>query len=117
MSVPTAHENLGNKRLISHLNGGYGNANVRNTPPLTFGSHRSKLVEQIHGLTLTSTTTVRDFVTEHDEIATQVGAVVAGAVAEPARYEGDIATVTVSIAATDVWSVVHQHMLIVERRG
>jgi hypothetical protein len=78
---------------------------------------KRKLAEQIYGLTLTSNTTVRDFVTENDEIATQVDAVVAGAVAEPARYEGDIATVTVSIAATDVWSVVHQHMLIVERRG
>ena len=78
---------------------------------------KRRLVEQIYGLTLTSTTTVRDFVTEHDEIATQVDAVVTGAVVEPAQYQGDIATVSVSIAAADVWSVVHQHMLIVERRG
>ena len=42
-----SYENLEKKRLISHLNGGYGNANVRNTPPLAFGSHRSKLVERI----------------------------------------------------------------------
>jgi hypothetical protein len=42
-----SYENLSNKRLISHLNGGYGASNVRNTPPLAFGSHRSKLVQQI----------------------------------------------------------------------
>ena len=42
-----SYENLSNKRLISHLNGGYGASNVRNTPPLAFGSHRSKLVRQI----------------------------------------------------------------------
>ena len=42
-----SYENLSNKRLISHLNGGYGNANVRNTPPLAFGSHRSKMVRRI----------------------------------------------------------------------
>jgi hypothetical protein len=42
-----SYENLADKRLISHLNGGYGASNVRNTPPLAFGSHRSKLVQQI----------------------------------------------------------------------
>jgi len=42
-----SYENLSNKRLINHLNGGYGASNVRNTPPLAFGSHRSKLVERI----------------------------------------------------------------------
>ncbi len=42
-----SYENLAEKRLISHLNGGYGASNVRNTPPLAFGSHRSKLIQQI----------------------------------------------------------------------
>ena len=42
-----SYENLSNKRLISHLNGGYGASNVRDTPPLAFGSHRSRLVERI----------------------------------------------------------------------
>jgi len=42
-----SYENLINKQLISHLNGGPGDANVRETPPLAFGSHRSKLVERI----------------------------------------------------------------------
>lgn len=78
---------------------------------------KRKLVEQVYGLSISSTTTVRDFVTENDEIATQVDAMLAGAVVDRAIFEGDIATVKVSLAATSVWTVVHQHMLIVERRG
>ena len=42
-----SYENLINKRLISNLNGGPGAANVRDTPPLAFGSHRSKMVERM----------------------------------------------------------------------
>jgi len=42
-----SYVNLIDKRLIRHLNGGYGASNVRNTPPLAFGSHRSKLIERI----------------------------------------------------------------------
>ncbi len=76
-----------------------------------------KLAEQVYGLEIRSATTVRDFVTEYDEIATQVTAVLRGAVADSASFEGEIATVRVSIPAADVWSVVHQHMVIVDRRG
>ena len=42
-----SYENLIEKKLVSQLNGGYGAAYVRATPPLAFGSHRSKLVERI----------------------------------------------------------------------
>ena len=76
-----------------------------------------KLAEQIYGLTISSNTTVRDFVTEYDEIATQVQGVLTGAVAEEPVFSGDVARVTVSLPAAKVWSVVHQHMLIIERRG
>ena len=75
-----------------------------------------KLAEQVYGLEIRSATTVRDFVTEHDEIATQVEAVLRGAVADSATFEGQIATVRVSIPAADVWSVVHQHIVIINRR-
>ena len=78
---------------------------------------KRKLAERIHGLQISSTTSVRDFVTEYDEIAAQVDAVLANAVASAPAYEADVATVTVSIPAADVWTVVHQHMLIVQRRG
>jgi len=42
-----SYENLFKKDLISYLAGGFGSANVPAEPPLTFGSHRSKLVERI----------------------------------------------------------------------
>jgi hypothetical protein len=76
-----------------------------------------KLAEQINGLRIQSATTVRDFVTQHDEIATQVQAVLAGAVVDSPEYGGDIARVKVSLPASEVWSVIHQHMVIVKRRG
>ncbi len=76
-----------------------------------------KIAEQINGLRIQSGTTVRDFVTQHDEIATQVQAVLAGAVVDPPEYGGDIARVKVSLPASEVWSVIHQHMVIVKRRG
>ncbi|UCE61083.1 MAG: hypothetical protein JSU63_04900 [Phycisphaerales bacterium] len=78
---------------------------------------KRKLVEQVYGLQISSNTSVRDFVTEYDEISAQVSAVLANAVAGAASFEGGVATVTVSLPAADVWTVVHQHMLIIERRG
>jgi hypothetical protein len=42
-----SYENLMKKRLVSFLEGGFGSANVPAEPPLTFGSHRSRLVERI----------------------------------------------------------------------
>ena len=76
-----------------------------------------KLAEQIYGLQIQSGTTVRDFVTQHDEINTQVQAVLAGAITGEPRFESDTAVVTVSLPAADVWRVVHSHMTIVQRRG
>ena len=42
-----SYENFIDKGLVSHLNDGYGSANVAPELPLTFGSHRSRLVERI----------------------------------------------------------------------
>ena len=42
-----SYENLTNKGLVSFLYGCIGEANIPAEPPLTFGSHRSKLVERI----------------------------------------------------------------------
>jgi len=75
-----------------------------------------KLLEQIEGLQIKSGTTVKDFVTEHDEIRTQVQGVIAGAVEDDPKWDGDIVSIRVSIPASEVWSVVHQEMKIVERR-
>lgn len=76
-----------------------------------------KLVERVYGLSISSTTTVRDFIAENDDIVTQVDAVLTGAVSGQATFDGDVATVKVSLAAASVWSVVHSQILIVERRG
>ncbi len=76
-----------------------------------------KLSEQIYGLQISSSTTVRDFVTEYDEISAQVQAVLSGAVADAPSFAGDVAEVTVSLPAAEVWAVVHQHELIIQRRG
>jgi hypothetical protein len=76
-----------------------------------------KLGEQVYGLNVESTTTVADFVTQNDQIRTQMDAVIRGAVTDPASFEADVATVRASIPAADVWSVVHEQMTIVKRRG
>jgi len=76
-----------------------------------------KLAEQINGLRIDSSTLVRDFVTQSDEIQAQVNAVLAGAVAEPPSIEGGVARVRVSIPAAQVWHVLNQEMLIRQRGG
>jgi len=75
-----------------------------------------KLSEQVYGLEISSGTLVRDFVTQHDEIRTQVDAILVGATSGEPRFESDMATVTVSLPAADVWRVVHSEITIVQRR-
>ena len=43
-----SYDTLKRKGLVSYLQGGFGSANLPAEPPLTFGSHRSKMVEMIH---------------------------------------------------------------------
>lgn len=77
---------------------------------------KRKLAEQVKGLRIDSDTLVRDFVTEYDEIHSQVDAVLIGAVVERTIWGEGMAEVTVSLPARDVWTVIHSHMIIVERR-
>ncbi len=42
-----SYENLCQKNLVSLLQGGYGSANLPAEPPMTFGSHQSKMVDRI----------------------------------------------------------------------
>ena len=42
-----SYENFIEKGLVANLNDGYGSANVAPERPLTFGSHRSKLIQRI----------------------------------------------------------------------
>ncbi len=77
---------------------------------------KRKLAEQVYGLQIDSSTLVRDFITEYDEVNSQVSAVLAGAVVENTAWGEGMATVEVSIPARDVWTVIHSQWVIVKRR-
>ncbi|MDP6635422.1 MAG: hypothetical protein QGG42_11015 [Phycisphaerae bacterium] len=57
-----SYENLVNKELISFLYGCIGEANVPAEMPLTFGSHRSKLVDRIRNKPCKSNLTREEFI-------------------------------------------------------
>ncbi len=71
---------------------------------------KRRLAEQIYGLTVISSTTVRDFVTEHDEIESHMDAVLLGAMVKNTSFDGDEAEVIVSIPGMRVWQIVHQRI-------
>lgn len=68
---------------------------------------KRKLAEQIAGLEIRSATTVRDFVTERDDIATQVQAILVGASVTNTEFTGDSAVVTVSVSGMEVWGALN----------
>ena len=58
-----SYENLTKKALVSYLHTcGYGSSHVPVEPPLTFGSHRSKMVERIRKAPCKSKITREDFI-------------------------------------------------------
>jgi len=57
-----SYENLFDKGLISYLSDCYGSANVAPELPLTFGSHRSKLVERIRQAPCKANLTREEFI-------------------------------------------------------
>jgi len=71
---------------------------------------KRKLGEHIQGLQITSQTKVKDFVTEHDEIRTQMDAFLVGAVVEDTKFDGETARVTVSVPGMQVWEMISQRM-------
>ncbi len=65
--VPTAkfsrsYGTLKKRKLVSYLESGFGSANVPPEPPLTFGSHRSKLIERIRKAPCKGDLTREDFI-------------------------------------------------------
>ena len=72
---------------------------------------KQKLGEHIDGLLIESNTTVRDFVTEHDEIATHMDAILVGSSVEKTSFDGETAEVTVSIPGMQVWEIIHQRTI------
>jgi len=76
---------------------------------------RRQLVEQLHGLRLTSDTVISEYILERDEVRSQVQALIAGSVIEDRKVEDETATVLVSIAGPDVWRTLHSQMMIESR--
>ncbi len=78
---------------------------------------KRKLAEQVYGMQINSQTLVRDFVTESDEIQAQMNTVLMGAQIEHTDFGNETARVTVSIPGADVWSIVHDQIVITKRSG
>jgi hypothetical protein len=77
---------------------------------------KRKLGEQVMGLVIESTTTVRDFVAQRDDINTQLNAYLTGSYVKSTTYDGDgTATVIVEMPAMPVWEVVHTYMRMVQK--
>lgn len=78
---------------------------------------KRKLGEHINGLVIVSETTVRDFVTEHDDIATHMDAILVGSMVEKTEFDNETSHVTVSIPGMQIWEIVHERYTIVRRGG
>ncbi len=77
---------------------------------------KRKLAEQIWGLRIDSNTLVKDFVTERDEIRSQVQAVLVGSYVEATKFNDDgTVDVTVAIPSAQVWTIIHRELQIVKR--
>jgi hypothetical protein len=77
---------------------------------------KRNLAEEIMGLQIDSSTYVRDFVTEHDEINAHLNTFIQGAYVKSTRYDGEgTATVEVEMPAMQVWEVVQTYVRM--RRG
>ena len=72
---------------------------------------KRKLGEQVMGLRIDSTTTVRDFIAEHDEINTELNAYIVGSFVKTTSFDSEgTATVVVEMPAMQIWEVVHTCM-------
>lgn len=74
---------------------------------------KRRLAEEIMGLQIDSNTMVRDFVTEHDEINTQVDTVLVNSYVRSTNWDSDgTATVVVEIPGMQVWQVINTYVLV-----
>ena len=69
---------------------------------------KRKLAERINGFQIRSQTLVRDFIAEHDEVATLVEAYIMGAIPRAPEFLGDTVNVTVTMQGMQVWEVIDQ---------
>lgn len=78
---------------------------------------KRRLGERVMGFHIDSTTTVRDFVTEHDQIDTQLNAYMQGAYVKSTRYDNEgTATVVVEMPGMKIWEVVHTYIRVQKMR-
>lgn len=77
---------------------------------------KRNLAERIAGLRIRGETSVRDFVTQHDEIETFVDAVIVDAVVTETRFTESTAVVKVTLPGMRVWEVIGVELRRVERR-
>lgn len=72
---------------------------------------KRRLAEEVMGFQIDSSTTVRDFVTENDQINTQLLAYIQGAYVKDTRFDSEgTATVTVEMPAMRIWEIVHTYI-------
>ncbi len=71
---------------------------------------KRKLAEQIAGLRIESSTTVRDFVTEHDNLQVLVDAILLDARVTRTSFTDGEAQVTVSVPGMRVWDVLNDEL-------
>ncbi len=72
---------------------------------------KRKLGERVMGFMIDSSTSVRDFVTQHDEINTQLAGFMTGAYVKNTSYDSDgTATVVVEMPAMPVWEALHVYI-------
>jgi hypothetical protein len=75
---------------------------------------KRRLAEELMGFRIDSSTTVRDFVTEHDEINTQLNSFLLGSYVKSTSYDSDgTATVVVEMSppqVMEVWEVIHSYV-------
>lgn len=77
---------------------------------------KRKLAETIAGLTIQSETEVRDFITEYDQVRTQLNAVIDGAyIKGKPQFTDQMASVTVELPAARVWKVIADEIKISQR--
>jgi len=77
---------------------------------------KRKLAEQLDGVLINSSTTVRDFVAQHDDIRTDMSTFLAGAqaVGDPEYDEEGTAAVTVELPLRRMWDIVSVRMTVTQ---
>jgi len=72
---------------------------------------KRRLAETVMGFRIDSSTSVRDFVTERDEINTELNAYITGARVASTRFDSEgTATVAVEMPAMQIWEIIHTHI-------